>query len=168
MELIVMAGPEDSETLSGAQPLVKSANSPAFVSLSNEAAADERQSVFTSLVGDDSDVVGLVAYSIYKQNKHDFLVAFHRQSARPPNEAEISAYIMGEATPRRLAIYRHLAQSTLAGKSPDVQTAPGLRVAANSGFSAILKSPGGLLLLANLGLVSALFVWLLVRFGLTG
>jgi hypothetical protein len=49
-----------------------------------------------------------------------------------------------------------------------VQTAPGLRASANSGLSAVLKSPGGLLLLANLGLVSVLFVWLLVRFGLTG
>lgn len=163
-----MAGPEDSETLSGEKPLVKSVNSPVFAQLSNETAADERQSVFTSLVGDDSDVVGLVAYSIYKQNKHDFLVAFNRQLARGPNEAELSAYIMGEATPRRLAIYRHLAQSTLAGKGPDVQTAPGLRVSANSGFLAALKSPGGVLLLVNLGLVSALFVWLLVRFGLTG
>jgi hypothetical protein len=167
MDLIVMVGPEDSES-SGEKPLVKSVNSPAFAPLSNEAIEDERQSVFTSLVGDDSDVVGLVAYSIYKQNKHDFLVAFNRQLAREPNEAELSAYIMGEATPRRLAIYRHLAQSTLAGKSPDVQTAPGLRASANSGLSAVLKSPGGLLLLANLGLVSVLFVWLLVRFGLTG
>lgn len=158
------------ETLdrSNAQPLAKNGASPALTPLADEDAEDERQSVFTSLVGDDSDVVGLVAYSIYKQNKHDFLVAFNRQCARPPNEAELSAYIVGEATPRRLAIYRHLAESTLAGRSPDVQTAPGLRASANGAFSAILKSPGGVLLLANLGLVSVLFVWLLVRFGLTG
>lgn len=163
-----MDGHESSETLNGAQPLVKSDNSQALTALTNGGVEDERKSVFTSLVSDDSDVIGLVAYSIYKQNKHDFLVAFNRQLAREPNEAELSAYIMGETTPRRLAIYRHLAQSTLAGKSPDVQTAPGLRASPNGGFSAALKSPGGLLLLANLGLVSALFAWLLVRFGMTG
>ena len=131
-------------------------------------ADDERRSVFTSLVQDDADVVGLVAYSIYKQNKHDFLVAFSRERGREPNEAEIGAYIMGEATPRRLATHRHLAESTLAGRGPDVQTAPGLRSNSNGGFFAALKTPGGLLLLANLALVALLFVWLLARFGLTG
>lgn len=164
-----MTEPEASNpTPASVGQLVKKDISQELASFSNDDDKDGRQSVFTSLVGDDSDVVGLVAYSIYKQNKHDFLVAFNRQCARSPNEAELSAYILGEATPRRLAIYRHLAESTLAGRSPDVQTAPGLRISANSGFAAILKSPGGVLLLANLGLVAFLFAWLLVRFGLTG
>ena len=130
-------------------------------------ATDERKSVFKSLVQDDSDVVGLVAYSIYKQNKHDFLVAFSRERGREPNEAEIEAYILGEGTPCRLATHRHLAESTLAGRGPDVQTAPGLRPSVNGGFFAALKTPGGALLLANLALVALLFVWLLARFGLT-
>jgi hypothetical protein len=156
------------DRLSDAQPLSKSDVSQPLTQAPRDAAENERQSVFTSLVGDDSDVIGLIAYSIYKQNKHDFLVAFSRQRAREPNEAELSAYILGEATPRRLAIYRHLAESTLAGRSLDVQTAPGRRVMANSWFGPVLKSAGGVLLLANLALLAALFGWLVARFGLTG
>lgn len=79
----------------------------------------DRNTVFGALVTEDSDVVGLVAYSIYKQNKHDFLVAFSKAKGREPNDTELGAYTMGESTPRRLAIYRHLAQATLDGRGPD-------------------------------------------------
>lgn len=153
------------ETLDRSSALVKSETPPSADPSAEHGAEDEGRSVFKSLVGDDSDVVGLVAYSIYKQNKHDFLVAFNRQHSRSPNEAEIGAYIIGEATPRRLSIYRHLAESTLAGRSPEVQTAPGLRAAANSGLGAAIKTPMGTLLLANLALVALLFGWLIARFG---
>ena len=85
----------------------------------------DRNPVFTSLVKGDGDIVGLVAYSIYKQNKLDWLLAFQRAAGREPNEQENVAYIIGEATPRRLATYRHLAESTLAGSGPDVPSATG-------------------------------------------
>lgn len=86
------------------------------------ASADqERVGVFASLVREDSDITGLVAYSIYKQNKLDWLQAFETIKGRAPNESELAAYIIGESTPRRLATYRHLAESTLAGKGPDVE-----------------------------------------------
>lgn len=86
---------------------------------------NERNPVFSSLVTGDNDIVGLVAYSIYKQNKLDWLLAFQRSIGREPNEHENTAYIIGEATPRRLATYRHLAESTLAGSGPDVPSAAG-------------------------------------------
>ncbi|MBI1868159.1 MAG: hypothetical protein HYS06_07695 [Methylocystis sp.] len=76
---------------------------------------DDRNRVFQRLVTTDDDVAGLVAYSIYKQNKLDWLLAFEKRLSRPPEEAEIAAYIIGESTPRRLATYRHLAVSTLRG-----------------------------------------------------
>ncbi|HVB88884.1 MAG TPA: hypothetical protein VND97_01660 [Beijerinckiaceae bacterium] len=85
----------------------------------------ERNSVFTSLVTGDGDVVGLVAYSVYKQNKHDWLMAFGKAKGRDPDEAEVTAYIIGESTPRRLATYRHLAHATLEGKGPDVPVGAG-------------------------------------------
>jgi hypothetical protein len=85
----------------------------------------DRNPVFTSLVKADGDIVGLVAYSIYKQNKLDWLLAFQRAIGREPNEQENMAYIIGEATPRRLATYRHLAESTLAGSGPDVPSGTG-------------------------------------------
>jgi hypothetical protein len=85
----------------------------------------ERNPVFSHLVKADGDIVGLVAYSIYKQNKLDWLLAFQRAFGREPNEQENAAYIIGEATPRRLATYRHLAESTLAGSGPDVPAESG-------------------------------------------
>lgn len=84
----------------------------------------ERNEVFTSLVTGDTDITGLVAYSIYKQNKHDWLVAFNKVKMREPNEAELFSYIVGESTPRRLATYRHLAQATLEGRGPTVNVGP--------------------------------------------
>ncbi|MDH7797690.1 MULTISPECIES: hypothetical protein [unclassified Beijerinckia] len=101
------------------------------------AAADsdaERNSVFASLVSGDADIVGLVAYSIYKQNKHDWLVSFSRIKSREPDEGELSAYIIGESTPRRLATYRHLAQATLDGRGPEVSTGVGGQSYAQQGL----------------------------------
>ncbi|GEM_PF-1275463 len=87
----------------------------------------ERNPIFASLVKEDGDIVGLVAYSIYKQNKLDWLLAFKKARSRPPNEAEQAAYIIGENTPRRVAIYRHLADATLSGRGPENMLDPAQR-----------------------------------------
>ncbi len=79
----------------------------------------ETNNIFRSLVSDDADIAGLVAYSIYKQNKLDWLAAFEAAKGRAPTDAELSSYIIGEGTPRRIATYRHLAEATLSGKGPD-------------------------------------------------
>ena len=87
-------------------------------------AEGESNAVFGSLVTGDSDIVGLVAYSIYKQNKHDWLIAYNKAVGRKPNDAELNAYIIGESTPRRLATYRHLAEATLEGRGPTTPAGP--------------------------------------------
>ena len=79
----------------------------------------ERNTIFDSLVKVEGEVSGLVAYSIYKQNKRAWLNDFQKVVGRPPTEGETRAYIIGESTERRLATYRHLAQATLAGQGPD-------------------------------------------------
>ena len=79
----------------------------------------ERNTIFDSLVKVEGDLSGLVAYSIYKQNKRAWLQDFLKATGRPPTEAESRAYIIGESTDRRLATYRHLAAATLAGNGPD-------------------------------------------------
>ena len=56
----------------------------------------ERNTIFDSLVNVEGEVAGLVAYSIYKQNKRAWLHDFIKASGRPPNEAESRAYIIGE------------------------------------------------------------------------
>lgn len=118
----------------------------------------EHNIVFTSLVTSDKDIVGLVAYSIYKQNKYDWLHAFGRLQGRMPDEAEAQSYLYGESTPRRLATYRHLAEAVLAGRGPDVQNgetpstatsyAAGIRrsepVPARAGFQLSARAIAGL------------------------
>jgi hypothetical protein len=79
----------------------------------------EHNTIFDSLVKVEGEVSGLVAYSIYKQNKRAWLQDFLKVTGRPPTEAESRAYIIGESTDRRLATYRHLAAATLAGNGPD-------------------------------------------------
>lgn len=141
----------------------------------------ERRSIFNALVTADSDVIGLVAYSIYKQNKHDFLVAFGREHGREPDDAEISAYTLGEATPRRLATYRHLAEGTLAGRGPDSQPAAAPRASAapranaapvyapsSARSSAPVISTATIASLVTILVVIGLCVWLALRFGVIG
>jgi hypothetical protein len=82
----------------------------------------ERNTIFDSLVKVEGEVPGLVAYSIYKQNKRAWLNDFLKATGRPPTEAESRAYIIGESTERRLATYRHLAAATLAGQGPEAPT----------------------------------------------
>lgn len=91
-------------------------------SLNPEIQDSGRNAVFAALVKGDSDVTGLVAYSIFKQNELDWLSDFRKARDRDPTEAEADAYIIGENTQRRLATYRHLAEATLQGKGPDVAT----------------------------------------------
>lgn len=79
-----------------------------------------RNAVFAALVKGDSDITGLVAYSIFKQNELDWLQEFRNAKGREPSEGEADSYIIGESTPRRLATYRHLADATLSGNGPDV------------------------------------------------
>lgn len=125
----------------------------------------DRNTVFGSLVTEDSDVVGLVAYSIYKQNKHDFLVAFSKAKGREPNDAEMAAYTMGESTPRRLAIYRHLAQATLDGRGPDSPAIPGGQKKAPAKDSSALNTK---LLGAVVVLLLVTLAYLFARLGLPG
>ncbi len=99
------------------------------------AADSDRNEVFGQLVTGDADIVGLVAYSIYKQNKHDWLVSFAKQKGREPNESELQSYIIGESTARRLATYRHLAQSTLDGNGPEVSASPSSEGFAQRGYA---------------------------------
>ncbi len=74
----------------------------------------DRNPIFDALVTGEGEVSGLVAYSIYKQNKRAWLDDFTKLTGRTPTDAETRAYIIGESTERRLNIYRQLASATLA------------------------------------------------------
>ena len=90
----------------------------------------DRNPIFDALVSDDGEIAGLVAYSLYKQNKRDWLEDFKKIVGRLPTEAETRSYIIGESTERRLATYRQLAQTTL-----------GQRAARHGGGASLKVSP---------------------------
>ena len=104
-------------------------------------AETERVAVFNNLVTADDDIVGLVAYSIYKQHENDWLNAFRKAKSREPNEAETSAFIVGEGTARRLATYRHLAEATLAGRGPQVSVGASATTPAQRSNAAAARRP---------------------------
>ena len=121
----------------------------------------DRNNVFGHLVHDDRDIAGLVAYSIYKQHKLDWLRAFEGAKGRAPDDDELASYIIGEGTPRRLATYRHLAEATLAGNGPEVDGAVVSRppLAGQSRFAAGRLGEGAALgMMALYGVIAVLFV----------
>ena len=141
-----------------------------------DASGQDRNEVFGNLVQGDNDIVGLVAYSIYKQNKHDWLVAFNKAKNRSPVEDEVAAYILGESTPRRLATYRHLAEATLDGRGPTTPAGPGTEgftqrnyaIAARATPAAPASGSGqnwGAIGLAGLAVIAAIGVYLMARAG---
>ncbi len=130
----------------------------------------DRNDVFAKLVTADNDIIGLVAYSIYKQNKFDWLQAFHRARGREPNDDEVAAYIVGEGTARRLATYRHLAHATLEGRGPDVPlTADQLRPFAmveqrTSALQRATSNPFSLIIMIALVALAAIVGFFLARY----
>jgi len=120
-----------------------------------EADADgERNTIFDSLVRVEGEVAGLVAYSIYKQNKRAWLQDFIRITGRPPNEAESRAYIIGESTERRLATYRHLATATLAGQGPDAPASAARQNRPGPGRSTAFYAVWAIVLIAAVGVLA--------------
>ncbi len=137
------------------------------------AADPERNAVFVNLVREDGDIVGLVAYSIYKQNKVDWLHAFEKSVGRGPSENELNAYIIGESTPRRLGIYRHLAGATLNGNGPDSGSDAAFEPNVSFGARQGAQRKGGwgwvassVLSYAILAMAILIGVWLVARYGL--
>ena len=123
----------------------------------------DRNNVFGHLVQDDGDIAALVAYSIYKQHKLDWLRAFESAKGRAPDDNELASYIIGEGTPRRLATYRHLAEATLAGHGPEVDGVPTAVARPSSGlrgrFAGRRTGEGFAIgMIALYGLIAVLFV----------
>ncbi len=84
------------------------------MSVSDSLPAEARRNpLFELLVKDESDVTGLLAYSLYKQNKRDWLIAFLATHGRDPDGHETAAFILAERLPRRIATYRRLAEDLL-------------------------------------------------------
>jgi hypothetical protein len=150
----------------------------------DESSAQLGAPLFRKLVAADEDLVGLVAYGLYKQNKYEWLAAFEKSCGRRPTADESNAYVLGEGTPRRLATYRQLAEAALAARSPNPEARlparlierqpvvdslprPGsaLRQPNNSGAKAVPKGNRiSAYYVAFMAALAILCVWLLVHF----
>lgn len=53
---------------------------------------DKFNTIFKRLVSGPDDLVGMVAYGIYKQEKRDWIIRFQTEKGRRPNEAEVWAF----------------------------------------------------------------------------
>lgn len=118
-----------------------------------------RNRVFQKLVTKDDDIIGLIAYAIYKQNKLDWLVAYAKTRERPPGDDEIAAYIIGESTPRRIATYRHMAEATLGSAMGRLPSEPGAFFARAPNDPATSGAPA-------LSSLLKIIMWLLATIGL--
>ena len=74
-----------------------------------------RRTMFERLVTDEGDVAGLLAYSLYKLGKREWLSAFATANDRAPSADETRAFMLVEQSARRVASYRREAEGRLAG-----------------------------------------------------
>jgi len=155
----------DQETLNNGSPvpaglpkadaLVKAPSESAKTSVEADLDGEaERNTIFDSLVKVEGEVAGLVAYSIYKQNKRAWLQDFLKTTGRPPTEAESRSYIIGESTDRRLATYRHLAAATISGQGPEAPTLSSRSARQAPGRPASLYLGWAILLIAVIALLA--------------
>jgi hypothetical protein len=113
MQNLARAADAADETRDVARPTLPRITDPPALGMT---AAEDRNlnPVFELLVQGESDLVGLLAYGLYKQNKRDWLIAHKARDGREPTQAETDAFILGERIPRRIATYRRLAEDMLA------------------------------------------------------
>jgi hypothetical protein len=82
--------------------------------------AERYNVVYEKLVLRDDDLVGLIAYALYKQRKRAWIVDFKAQQAREPSQEEERSYLIGETTTARLSDYRQQSESILASYADEV------------------------------------------------
>jgi len=58
--------------------------------------------IYSKLVSSPEDVIGLLAYSIYKQHKIEFIEDFKKKKGYAPTDADIEGFIMSSVTQSQL------------------------------------------------------------------
>ncbi len=74
-----------------------------------------RPDVFSHLIEGENDLIGIVAYSIYKQEKRDWLMRWEATHGEPPSTGEVEAFVLANLTEGQKQRYRIAAQSVLDG-----------------------------------------------------
>lgn len=74
----------------------------------------ERNFIYSKLVRDDDDIIGIIAYGIYKKHKIEFIESIKKEYNREPNQEEWHAFAVSSNTDSQLEKYVSQADSTLA------------------------------------------------------
>lgn len=69
--------------------------------------------IYEQLVKSEDDLVGLIAYAIYKKHKIEFITRIKEEKGQDPTDAECNAFFKASTTESQLAKYRNDAQSIL-------------------------------------------------------
>lgn len=69
--------------------------------------------IYEQLVKSEDDLVGLIAYAIYKKHKIEFITRIKKEKGQDPTEEECNAFFKASTTESQLAKYRNDAQSIL-------------------------------------------------------
>lgn len=69
--------------------------------------------VYERLVQRDDDLVGLIAYALYKQNKRDWLVQHRERRGKNPTDTELNAYLSAQQLDGTIRMYRERAEAVL-------------------------------------------------------
>ena len=62
--------------------------------------------VYSKIVNDENDIIGLVAYALYKQHKIEFFNRIRRETGNEPTEEAIAAFIQSASTDSLIKKYR--------------------------------------------------------------
>lgn len=66
--------------------------------------------IYGTLVEAPDDILGIIAYSFYKQQKIEFLQAYQTEHGRTPSDAELRVFYVTSNSPASLASYRTKAE----------------------------------------------------------
>lgn len=69
--------------------------------------------IFSKLVDNETDLIGLVAYGLYKNNKIEFLQNFKEKNKREPTEEELDSFNEYSWTDNSLQNYIRIAESNI-------------------------------------------------------
>jgi hypothetical protein len=79
--------------------------------MSTSEGSDGYNNIFSELVDDPDDILGIIAYSFYKQQKIEFIQAFRAKHSRPPSEADLNTFYITSNSPASLASYKTKAEA---------------------------------------------------------
>lgn len=78
--------------------------------------------IYSKIVLDEADIIGYVAYSLYKQEKIEFIQTFKSQHGNEPTDAELQTFHALTNTDTRIKSYRSQAENILADFSTEILT----------------------------------------------